>query len=174
MLSTTAKMGNTLPDQTATPTAKMEQKELHQSAPRHLKEAFKLCKQTTYTATEDSPSITGMINLETLPIEARNIAFQDFMTAAPLNTSQKRCSTGSLNHELPLSRSQLEGSSYGSGIIPGRITAFLSSNTYANDKKPSPSKRFHLVKRLKCSHFFAPQKSYIQKTSPFFFLYYFP
>lgn len=113
-------MENTLSDQTTTPTAKMEQKELHQSAPRHLKEAFKLCKQTTYTATEDSPSITGMIDLETLPREARNVAFQEFMGAAPLNTSQKRCSTGPLDHELPLSRSQLEGSSYGSEVIPGR------------------------------------------------------
>ncbi|TGO53829.1 hypothetical protein BCON_0117g00220 [Botryotinia convoluta] len=112
-------MGNTFPDQTTTPTAKMEQKELHQSAPRHLKEAFKLCKQTTYTATEDSPSITGMIGLEKLSTEARNIAFQDFLSAAPLNASQKRCSIGSLDHELPLSRSQLEGSSYGSEVIPG-------------------------------------------------------
>lgn len=111
-------MENTLSDQTTIPKAKMEQKDLHQSAPRHLKEAFKLYKQTTYTATGEPPSPADITTLGSISTEAQTIAFEAFMKAAP--KFEPTSSTPSPDLEPPLSESQLEGSSYGSEVIPGR------------------------------------------------------
>ncbi|KAI9650618.1 hypothetical protein NHQ30_000636 [Ciborinia camelliae] len=125
-------MESTLPDQTTTTTtAKMEQKDLHQSAPKHLKGPFKLYKQSAYPVTEDSRSAPDIVDLckigirgESLSAKARNIAFRDFMTSASLTEpaslkTQRQSSIPSPDHELPFSESQLEGSSYSSEVIPG-------------------------------------------------------
>lgn len=120
-MENTVKMEDPTFGRTTTRTAKMEQKDLHMSAPKHLKEAFKLYKQGTYPTGQDHPSATGIDDLnksgipgEALPAEVRNLVFRSFMSSAP------HLEPMSADDEPLLSISQREGSSYGSEIIPGR------------------------------------------------------
>ncbi|QSZ36128.1 hypothetical protein DSL72_007253 [Monilinia vaccinii-corymbosi] len=110
-----------LPDRIITSnTAKMEQKDLHMSAPKHLKEVFKLYKQASYAAAQDSHSAAGIDDVCKIGIpgksvvgKARNLIFKDFMNPVPSIEPM------SPNYELPLSESQLDVSPYGSEVIPG-------------------------------------------------------
>ncbi|KAB8293877.1 hypothetical protein EYC80_009356 [Monilinia laxa] len=120
MEETLSHQSNTTATTTTTTTAKMEQKDLHMSAPKHLKEAFKLYKQTTYYAAQGSHSSAGLDDLckagipgESLSAKARNMIFKEFMNTVP------SIEPTSPNDELPFFESQIEGLSYGSEVIPG-------------------------------------------------------
>ena len=138
----------------------MEHMDLHETAPKHLKEAFKLYKKFT-PASLESRSAAGIIDflkigmpgLESISEEVRAKVFGDFMLVGVDETPPKSPSNakrhlsllrearqrGSTHSEqsldrssiseienrdpvkVPLSREQLEGSAYGSEVIPGRI-----------------------------------------------------